>query len=101
MRVDENSFAHLFSPFLSFVNIRIVSTGRRIKISLFFQIKMGKQVRSNAQKSKVKQPKQQKQQKKAKAVKTNLKRLNERVRDKVEKLDQIYDQKEEKPIEKK
>ncbi|CAF3932878.1 unnamed protein product, partial [Rotaria magnacalcarata] len=49
---------------------------------------MGKQSRVIAQKAK---DKQQQHHKKPKAVKTNLKRLNERVQDKVEKLDKLYD----------
>ncbi|UJR38370.1 hypothetical protein I4U23_031040 [Adineta vaga] len=49
---------------------------------------MGKQNRAIAQKAKVKQ---QQQNKKPKAVKTNLKRLNERVRDSVKQVDKLYE----------
>ncbi|CAF3826116.1 unnamed protein product [Rotaria sordida] len=51
---------------------------------------MGKQNRAIAQKAKVKQ---QQNNKKPKPVKTNLKRLNERVRNKVEQVDKLYDNK--------
>ncbi|CAF3919953.1 unnamed protein product, partial [Rotaria sp. Silwood2] len=51
---------------------------------------MGKQNRAIAQKAKVKQ---QQDNKKPKAVKTNLKRLNEKVRNKVEQVDKLYDNK--------
>ncbi|CAF4638972.1 unnamed protein product [Rotaria sp. Silwood1] len=52
---------------------------------------MGKQNRVIAQKAKVKQ---QQHNKKPKAVKTNLKRLNEQVRKKVEQVDKLYDNKD-------